>query len=142
MKDKKIRVEGEPYWASEIVRRVTVRPVRAEEAGRWQELVRKHHYLGLHRLVGETVLDLAEVDGRWVALLGWCSAALKVKARDQWIGWNPPGRRTPTPFYPPPICVHDAPPSVVAKSPCLISHPWSGVAKLIAAGTPNPVGHS
>ncbi len=89
MKDKKILVEGEPFWASEIVRRVEVRSVRPDEEGRWKELVRKHHYLGLHHLVGETVLHVAEVDGRWVALLGWCSAALKVKARDHWIGWNP-----------------------------------------------------
>ena len=89
MKDKKILVEGEPFWASEIVRCVEVRPVRPDEEGRWKELVRKHHYLGLHHLVGETVLHVAEVDGRWVALLGWCSAALKVKARDHWIGWNP-----------------------------------------------------
>jgi len=28
-------------------------------------------------------------DGEWLALLGWCAGAFKVKARDAWIGWAP-----------------------------------------------------
>jgi hypothetical protein len=67
---------------------VVVRPIRPEEGGRWKALVREHHYLGLHHLVGKTILHVAEVDGHWVALLGWCSAALKVRVRDHFIGWT------------------------------------------------------
>lgn len=74
--------------AFEVMSKVVVRPVMAEELERWKALVRAHHYLGLHHLVGETIYHVAEADGHWVALLGWCSAALKVTARDQWIGWN------------------------------------------------------
>ena len=29
------------------------------------------------------------MEGHWIALLGWCSAALKVGARERWIGWSP-----------------------------------------------------
>jgi len=31
---------------------------------------------------------VAHHDNRWLALLGWGAAALKCKARDQWIGWT------------------------------------------------------
>jgi hypothetical protein len=30
---------------------------------------------------------VAEWQGSWVALVGWCAAALKCAARDRWIGW-------------------------------------------------------
>src|SRR5579875_1376916 len=74
--------------AADMVQKVTVRPVRREELPRWRSLVRTYHYLGLRQLVGETMFYVAEVDGQWVALLGWSAAALKVSARDQWIGWS------------------------------------------------------
>ena len=81
-------VAGQPYAVSEIMRSVVVRPVKPEEEARWKALIREHHYLGLRHLVGETILHVAEVDGHWIGLLGWCSAALKVGVRDRWIGWN------------------------------------------------------
>jgi hypothetical protein len=31
---------------------------------------------------------VAELDGRWVALVGWGAAAFKSRHRDQWIGWD------------------------------------------------------
>jgi len=49
--------------------------------------MREHHYLGLRSFVGESLRYVAEWQGRWVALLGWCSAALKCQARDRFIGW-------------------------------------------------------
>lgn len=67
---------------------VSVRPIRPGEAARWDELVRARHYLGLGRLVGESLKYVAEADGRWLALLGWASAAFKCGPRDQWIGWS------------------------------------------------------
>ena len=45
------------------------------------------HYLGFKSLVGESIRYIAELRGRWVALLGWSSAALKCHPRDVWIGW-------------------------------------------------------
>ncbi len=49
--------------------------------------MREHHYLGFRSFVGESLRYVAEWQGRWVALLGWCSAALKCQARDRFIGW-------------------------------------------------------
>lgn len=69
-----------------------MRPIRPGEAARWDELVRTRHYLGLGHLVGESLKYVAEVDGRWVALLGWASAAFKCGPRDRWIGWSPEQR--------------------------------------------------
>lgn len=87
--DSKVLLDGQAYWASAVVRDVVVRPVLASERKRWTSLVQQHHYLGLDHLVGETILHVAEVEGHWVGLIGWCSPALKVTARDRWIGWSP-----------------------------------------------------
>lgn len=87
-----VLLDGKPKPVKDILRRVVVRPVTADEVPRWKELVRRHHYLG-DRLVGQTLLHVAEVDGHWVALLGWSSAALKVGARDRWLGWTPRQRQ-------------------------------------------------
>lgn len=81
--------------AIDMVRGVQVRLVESpEEARRWDELIRSHHYLGLTNMVGETLRYIAELDGTWVALLGFASAALKGTARDRFIGWTPEQRRT------------------------------------------------
>ena len=69
--------------------RVQVRLIRTEERARWDELMREHHYLGLVALVGRSLRYVAELDGRWLALLGWAGAALKCARRDAWIGWSP-----------------------------------------------------
>ena len=72
----------------ERVRRVTVRLVTKEEMPRWIDLMSRHHYLGRPEMVGEALCYVATVDDEWVALMGWASAALQVKVRDQWIGWS------------------------------------------------------
>ena len=86
--ERTIVLDGERYAVSDVLRQVVLRPVRPEEGGRWKALIRERHYLGLHHLVGETILHVAEMDGHWVALVGWCSAALKVTVRDRFIGWT------------------------------------------------------
>ncbi len=50
--------------------RLLVRPVGAEEVVRWDELMATYHYLGLRRLVGESLRYVAEEGGQWQALLG------------------------------------------------------------------------
>jgi hypothetical protein len=69
------------------LRSVQVRLVRAGERATWDRLMRQHHYLGFRGFVGESLRYVAQWQGRWVALLGWCAAALKCQARDRWIGW-------------------------------------------------------
>lgn len=65
-----------------------VRPIQPQEELRWNELMATHHYLGFRQLVGESIKYVAEIDGQWVALLGWGTAAFKCGARDEWIGWT------------------------------------------------------
>lgn len=75
--------------ARELVNRVELRPVRAVEREQWDRLMREHHYLGFQSLIGESLRYVAVYEDRWLALLGWAAAALKCKARDEWIGWTP-----------------------------------------------------
>ncbi|PSR22729.1 MAG: hypothetical protein C7B45_05900 [Sulfobacillus acidophilus] len=65
------------------VRRVQVRFVTKDEMPRWIDLMAQHHYLGRPDMVGQVSCDIVTVDDEWVALLGWASAALPVKARDR-----------------------------------------------------------
>lgn len=67
---------------------VVVRPIRPDEVSRWNTLMSEHHYLGFRKLVGESMKYVAEIEGEWVALLGWGTAAFKCGSRDQWIGWS------------------------------------------------------
>lgn len=59
----------------------------------WDYLVYHYHYLGLPKLVGEHLRYLVFIDQQVVACLAWASAAWKVKARDQFIGWDEPLKR-------------------------------------------------
>lgn len=66
-------------------------PGSAEER-RFDEHLRRHHYLGL-RVVGENLKYLVQAnDGIDVACLLFGAAAWKVTARDQFIGWTPTER--------------------------------------------------
>ena len=70
---------------------VSVRPVRdGAERAEWDRVMDAGHYLGFRGMFGGGLRHVAEgPDGRWLALLGWCSGAFKVKARDTWVGWAP-----------------------------------------------------
>ena len=72
----------------ELVRDVKVRLVASAERSLWNSLMKQYHYLGFQSLVGQSLRYVAVHEGQWLALLGWGSAALKCKARDQWIGWT------------------------------------------------------
>lgn len=75
------------HYNKEYLRSLTVRPIGFSERSEWDALMSNQHYLGLKSLVGESIRYVAEIKGRWVALLGWSSAALKCLPRDSWIGW-------------------------------------------------------
>lgn len=83
----------EKHPVSEAIRQVypkelILRLIEPEEDDRWDKLIEKHHYLKKARMVGETLRYVAEQDGKWIALLGWSSAAFHLKDRDNWIGWS------------------------------------------------------
>jgi hypothetical protein len=69
------------------VRDVVVRPIFADEVGRFNAALREHHWLG-HRLTGQVLRYVAVLDGEWVAVVGFGSAALSCRARDEFVGWS------------------------------------------------------
>jgi hypothetical protein len=77
------------FDAREVLNNIRVRLMLPGERDRWDTLIRHHHYLGLHSLVGETLRYVAVFQDQWLALLGWQAAALKCKDRDCFIGWAP-----------------------------------------------------
>lgn len=68
-------------------RSLVVRPILAEERVRFDEALEAEHWLGAG-LVGEVMRYVALEDGEWCALLGFGSAALCVRSREELIGWS------------------------------------------------------
>ena len=82
----------------EILIHLEVRPLRADEVQRFDQLITEHHYLKSARLVGEHVRYVAVYQGQWMALAAWNAAALHLKARDAFIGWSEEQRRRRLPL--------------------------------------------
>jgi len=59
----------------------------------WDQLVRKYHYLGCKKLLGHRLKYLVFAQERPVAALSWSAPALKVRARDHFIGWSEEQRK-------------------------------------------------
>ena len=68
--------------------RLSLRQIKADELEKFNHLLVEHHYLHSSKSAGETLRYVAEIDGKWVALLLWGSAAYRLKPRDEWIGWD------------------------------------------------------
>src|SRR6266545_3188356 len=78
----------------ELLDEVQVRLADPRELPRIQSLLRRHHYLGSLRPVGERLFYVAvDKQGRWVAVLVFCAAAKHLRYRDKWIGWTHEQRR-------------------------------------------------
>ena len=72
---------------------LTIKMVRrTPDEGLWDFFVDRFHYLSRPTIVGSYLKYIAYLDKRPVACLGWGSAAWKVAARDQFIGWDHPTR--------------------------------------------------
>jgi len=69
-----------------------IRVISAKEHKRFDSLLESYHYLGESRPVGDAMRMVAEIDGEWVGLLMWGSAAYRLKPRDEFIGWTPTQR--------------------------------------------------
>ena len=54
----------------------------------WDQLVSRYHYLGYQNLLGHRLKYLAFIKDRPVAALSWSAPALKLAARDCFIGWS------------------------------------------------------
>ncbi|HUK71928.1 MAG TPA: Druantia anti-phage system protein DruA, partial [Streptosporangiaceae bacterium] len=66
---------------------MTIRPISVREVGRFNACLDEHHWLG-HRLTGQVLRYVAELDGQWVAVAGFGSAVLSCAARDKFLGWS------------------------------------------------------
>jgi hypothetical protein len=78
----------------QLLDEVQVRLANTRELPRVQSLLRRHHYLGWLRAVGERLFYVAvDKRGRWVGLLIFCAAAKYLRHRDRWIGWTHEQRR-------------------------------------------------
>ena len=60
---------GAAAAAPEEMEQLVVRPCLEEEVGGFRELVARHHYLKGDHSGGDTLRYVAEIGGRWVALL-------------------------------------------------------------------------
>jgi hypothetical protein len=70
------------------LRELEVRALREEEKEMAARLLEQEHYLGKGQAVGKTLCQVVHYHGRWVALLEWGPASLKLADRDEWIGWS------------------------------------------------------
>ena len=75
--------------AQRLSKSLKVRIIESHERERFDSLLREKHYLGEAARVGDFLRQVVERDGQWVALLVWGPAALKLKDREAWMGWNP-----------------------------------------------------
>ena len=82
------RVLQGPEPGPVVLKELEVRALEPEEMERVRELLGKEHYLGAGRDVGRTLVQVVHYHGRWVAILVWGPAAMKLADRDQWIGWT------------------------------------------------------
>jgi len=62
--------------------------LREEEKPFFNQFLEEHHYLGQTPPVGDFLCQVVRRAGQWVGLLAWGPAALKLKDRENWIGWN------------------------------------------------------
>jgi Domain of unknown function (DUF4338)/DDE_Tnp_1-associated len=82
------------FEQQQLLDEVQVRLAEPQELPRLQSLLRRHHYLGAIRPVGERLYYVVvDKQGEWVAVLVFCAAAKYLRHRDKWIGWTSEQRR-------------------------------------------------
>jgi hypothetical protein len=89
---------SKPYRPPQVEEQVVLEELQVqlatqEHLPRFQSLLRRHHYLGEIKPVGERLYYVAEWRGQWLALLVFCAAARHLRHRDRWIGWSEAQRR-------------------------------------------------
>lgn len=87
-----MKSEIDPVFAEEppavVLAELEVVTVADEDLPRAAALLEEEHDLGSVRPVGRTLVQAIHHQGRWVALLVWGPAALKLTDRDADIGWT------------------------------------------------------
>lgn len=67
---------------------IRVRLLEKSERARFDELLAREHYLHNPTVVGQALRYVAEVQGQWLALLVFASAAWHLKPRERWLHWS------------------------------------------------------
>lgn len=88
--------EGVPEVAGEVrgLRLVLVKPEDDTAMRTWNELIAREHPQGDRRLVGRQLRYLVASEYGWLGAIGFSASALRLEARDRWIGWTREQRRT------------------------------------------------
>jgi hypothetical protein len=77
----------------DLIKNLELRLVRREaDSRRWNEVIIREHPFGNRRLVGRQLRYLIESEHGCLGAIGFSSAALQLKDRDEWIGWSPEQR--------------------------------------------------
>lgn len=71
-----------------VLGELEIATLHGDDLRRAAGLLADEHYLGAGRPVGRTLVQAVHHRGRWVALLVWGAAALKLADRDEAIGWT------------------------------------------------------
>ena len=82
--------EGVPDTAGEVrgLRLVLVGPNDDAAMRTWNELIAREHPQGERRLVGRQLRYLVTSSHGWLGAIGFSASALRLEARDEWIGWD------------------------------------------------------
>jgi hypothetical protein len=77
----------------DIYQSIEMKQVRKTELEpMFNSLIQSHHYLGYTNPIGEHLKYLFILDGRPIACALWTSSALRIKPRDDYLGWCPVAR--------------------------------------------------
>lgn len=69
--------------------RIRVRLIEPEEREKFDAILAQEHYLHNPTAVGAVLRYVVTENDLWLALLVFCSPALHLKPRDQWLEWKP-----------------------------------------------------
>jgi hypothetical protein len=88
--------EGVPEVAGDVraLRLVLVTPEDDTAMRTWNELIAREHPQGDRRLVGRQLRYLVASAHGWLGAIGFSASALRLTARDRWIGWTGEQRHT------------------------------------------------
>ena len=88
--------DGVPAVVGEVqrLRLVLVRAQDDRAMRTWYELVAREHPQGERRLVGRQLRYLVASEHGYLGAIGFSASALRLEARDRWIGWDPDQQRT------------------------------------------------
>ena len=77
-----------PYRSKSELPELSIRIAGNADKARVQRLLSKKHYLGNTPPVGDFLIQIVSRGRKWLAVLVWGAAALRLRDRDLWIGWN------------------------------------------------------